>query len=175
MNDTYTPAFGTPQKLTREYVFRLLGTGFAVAVCVMGMIVLTMIYENVFIFYAFILLMIAGVLLRLHLRNKICSFSADDNEVVFKTVFRTCHIAYDDIEKMEISREIMTREEGRYHRYRFFAEKLTITTSRGKKTFARQMDADIGLVTKDPEKLKQIFEDSKFSRLKRFIEEKKAG
>lgn len=37
------------------------------------------------------------------------------------------------------------------------------------------MDADMGLVTSDPERLKQIFEDGKFNRLKKYIENYKAG
>ena len=113
MNDTYTPAYGRPKKLHLGYLCRLFGAGFAIAACITVMIMLTVMFENFIILYIAPALMIAGVVARIIITEKICSFSADENEVVFKAVFRTCRFAYSDIKKLEVSREVMTREKGR--------------------------------------------------------------
>ena len=54
---------------------------------------------------------------------------------------------------------------------RFYAETLTITAGGKEYIFTAKMEIDYNKVAQDPASLQEQFENSKFSKLKRYIED----
>lgn len=99
------------------------------------------------------------------------SFDADDTQVTFSYLGRKTVIRYGEIKDMKIERrnnEFKTRSGIQ----RCYVETLTIYAKEKTYVFSAQMDIDYDEVAKDPASMTAQFENSKFSRLKRYIEER---
>lgn len=98
------------------------------------------------------------------------SFDAGRKKVTFSHLGKNTVIRYDDIMDMKLERQ--NREtRGRGGVTRFYAETLTITADGKEYIFTAKMDIDYDRVAQDPASLQEQFENSKFSKLKRYIED----
>ncbi len=95
------------------------------------------------------------------------NFEANDSHVKFSYFGIKKAIRYDDIESLELER----RNRGSNSR-NIYVETLTITTKRKTYVFSAIMDIDHDKVALNPANLTKQFENSKFSQLKRYIDNK---
>ena len=94
-------------------------------------------------------------------------FEADDSAVTFVRLFKRKRIEYSEIKSIEVK----TEEREQYFRnrkYTHYAEVITFHSAERDFSFA-------GKIYTAPDAPQTQTENSKFMRLKRFIEEKKAG
>jgi hypothetical protein len=96
------------------------------------------------------------------------AFDADDTQVKFSYFGRNTVISYDNIEKLSIERRSNVRSVKGYTD-RFYVETLTITTAEREYSFSAKMDIDYNKIAMDPAYLNEQFENSQFSRLRRYI------
>ena len=97
-------------------------------------------------------------------------FTADEHTVTFRYLLKKTVIAYENIKSIEVKAEY--REERGKGINRYYAEVITFHCADGKDyTFAGKLDTDFEEILKDPSYLQKQIEDSKFSQLKRYIEE----
>ncbi|SFC56074.1 hypothetical protein [Ruminococcus albus] len=99
------------------------------------------------------------------------SFDANDTQVTFSCLGKNTVIRYGEIKDMKIERrnnEFKTRSGIQ----RCYVETLTITTASETHVFSAKMDIDYDKVAANPAELTVQFENSKFSRLKNYIEER---
>ena len=103
------------------------------------------------------------------LANPPSSFDADDKQVKFSCLGRKTTIRYADIEELKLEHSyydrIIKSGEKRY------VETLTISTKDINYVFSAKMYIDYDRSAQNPALLTKQFEDSKFSQLKRYIEE----
>ena len=99
-------------------------------------------------------------------------FSADDRAVTFSHMSQKIVIPYESIKSIDLKTEY--REEsigGGVNKY--YAEVITFHCADGKDhTFAGKLETDFEAILKDPNYLQKQTENSAFSRLKRYIDER---
>ena len=95
---------------------------------------------------------------------------ADSDELSVTMPFRETIISYSDIESISLDHEFKKAEiRGEDD---FYNEILTITDINKKKyVYHKKIELDQNKVAKNPEYMKEQFENSKFSKLKAYIEE----
>ena len=117
---------------------------------------------------AFMLIVI--IMVAFNITEPKASFDADDTQVTFSYLGRKTVIRYGEIKDMKIERrnnEFKTRSGIQ----RCYVETLTITTTDKTYEFKAQMDIDYDKIAMNPTDLTVQFENSKFSKLKTYIEE----
>ena len=117
----------------------------------------------------FLILFIVIFIFSLALQH--ASFEADDTQVTFSYFGKDTVISYDEIENLLIERrhnELRTKSGIQ----RCYVETLTITTAVRTYSFSAEMDIDYDKVAQDPASMTAQFENSAFSRLKCYIEDK---
>jgi hypothetical protein len=98
------------------------------------------------------------------------SFDADDTQVTFSHLGRKTVINFNDIKELKLEHRHNERNvKGGVQRC--YVETLTITTAVRIYSFSAEMDIDYDKVAQDPASMTAQFENSEFSRLKRYIEE----
>ena len=99
------------------------------------------------------------------------NFTADDHAVTFRYLLKKTVIHYESIKSIDLKTEY--REEsigGGVNKY--YTEVITFHCADGKDhTFAGKLETDFEEILKDPNYLQKQTENSKFSRLKRYIDE----
>ncbi len=99
------------------------------------------------------------------------SFSADEHTVTFRYLLKKTVIAYENIKSIEVKAEY--REERGKGINRYYAEVITFHCADGKDyTFAGNLETDFEEILKDPSYLQKLTENSKFTRLKHYIEDR---
>lgn len=99
------------------------------------------------------------------------SFEADDTQVTFSYLGRKTTISYDDIKEIKLEHRHNERST-KAGVERCYVETLTIYAKEKTYVFSAQMDIDYDEVAKDPASMTAQFENSKFSHLKNYIEER---
>ncbi len=95
---------------------------------------------------------------------------ADQDELAVTAFFRETIISYSDIENISIDHEFRKAEIRGADDY--YNEILTITDINKKEyVYYRKLDLDQDEIATNPEYMKEQFENSKFSKLKAYIEE----
>ena len=98
-------------------------------------------------------------------------FTADEHTVTFRYLLKKTVIAYENIKSIEVKAEY--REERGKGINRYYAEVITFHCTEDKDyTFAGKLDTDFEKILKDPSYLQKLTENSKFTRLKHYIEER---
>ena len=98
-------------------------------------------------------------------------FTADEHTVTFRYLLKKTVIAYENIKSIEVKAEY--REERGKGITRYYAEVITFHCADGKDyTFAGKLDTDFEEILKDPSYLQKLTENSKFTRLKHYIEDR---
>lgn len=93
-------------------------------------------------------------------------FEADKTMVTFRYPFRkTVIVHYNYITDMKLERRCIDG------RSRYYMETLTITAGGKEYTFSEKLDIDYDKAAEDPASLQEQFDNSKFSKLKRYIED----
>ena len=102
------------------------------------------------------------------------SFTADDHAVTFRYLLKKTVIPYEKIKSIEVKTEYREQSvRGGVNRY--YAEVMTFHCADGKDyTFAGKLEVYFELILKDPSYLQKQTENSKFSKLKEYIEGKMA-
>ena len=99
------------------------------------------------------------------------SFDADDTQVTFSHLGGKTVIKFNDIKELKLEHRHNERNvKGGVQRC--YVETLTITTAVRIYSFSAEMDIDYDKVAQDPASMTAQFENSAFSRLKRYIEDK---
>ena len=97
-------------------------------------------------------------------------FTADEHTVTFRYLLKKTVIAYENIKSIEVKAEY--REERGKGINRYYAEVITFHCDGEKEyVFGGKLETYFELILKDPSYLQKQIEDSKFSQLKRYIEE----
>ncbi len=97
-------------------------------------------------------------------------FTADEHTVTFRYLLKKTVIAYENIKSIEVKAEY--REERGKGINRYYAEVITFHCDGEKEyVFGGKLKTYFELILKDPSYLQKQIEDSKFSQLKRYIEE----
>ena len=99
------------------------------------------------------------------------SFTADDHAVTFRYLLKKTVIPYESIKSIDLKTEYREQSvRGGVNKY--YAEVITFHCADGKDhTFAGKLETDFEAILKDPNYLQKQTENSKFSRLKRYIDE----
>ena len=102
------------------------------------------------------------------------SFTADDHAVTFRYLLKKTVIHYESIKSIDLKTEYREQSvRGGVNRY--YAEVISFHCADGKDhTFAGKLETDFEAILKDPNYLQKQTDNSKFSRLKAFIEGKMA-
>ena len=102
------------------------------------------------------------------------NFTADDHAVTFSYLLKKTVIPYESIKSIDLKTEYREQSvRGGVNKY--YAEVITFHCADGKDhTFAGKLETDFEAILKDPNYLQKQTENSKFSRLKSFIEGKMA-
>ena len=100
------------------------------------------------------------------------NFTADDHAVTFRYLLKKTVIPYENIKSIEVNAELREmRSRGGVNRY--YAEVISFHCDGEKEyVFGGNLDIDFEAILKDPNYLQKQTENSKFSRLKAFIEGK---
>ena len=102
------------------------------------------------------------------------SFSADERAVTFRYLLKKTVIPYEIIKSIEVNAELREMR-GRGGVNKYYAEVITFHCAAGKDhTFAGKLETDFEAILQDPNYLQKQTENSKFTRLKSFIEGKMA-
>ena len=138
------------------------------ALVMMGLIIITALATKSALLGMLIFFVMLAVLLVIETSK--ASFDAGRDGVTFSHLGKKTVIRYDDITDMKLDRQ--NREvRGRGGVTRFYAETLTITAGGKEYKFTAKMEIDYNKVAQDPASLQEQFENSKFSKLKRYIED----
>ncbi|HCJ40782.1 hypothetical protein [uncultured Ruminococcus sp.] len=102
------------------------------------------------------------------------SFSADERAVTFRYLLKKTVIPYEIIKSIEVNAELREMR-GRGGVNRHYAEVISFHCDGEKEyVFGGNLDIDFEAILKDPNYLQKQTENSAFSRLKAFIEDKMA-
>ena len=97
-------------------------------------------------------------------------FEAKKTCVTFRYLIKKTTIRYKDITNMKLERKNQEYQ-SRSGLSRGYIETLTITANGEEHVYSTAMDIDYDKVAEDPASLQEQFDNSKFSRLKRYIED----
>lgn len=97
-------------------------------------------------------------------------FEAKKTCVTFRYLIKETTIRYKDITNMKLERKNQEYQ-SRSGLSRGYIETLTITANGEDHVYSTAMDIDYDKVAEDPASLQEQFDNSKFSKLKRYIED----
>lgn len=122
-------------------------------------------------FSVLIVSIIMVVIIVLSLAPPAASFEVNDTQVTFSYLGRKTVIEYNHIKELKLERRHNERStKGGIQRC--YVETLTIRTAERVYSYSAEMDIDYDAVAKDPALLTEQFENSKFNKLKEYIEGK---
>ena len=100
------------------------------------------------------------------------SFTADDHAVIFRYLLKKTVIPYESIKSIDLKTEYREQSvRGGVNKY--YAEVITFHCADGKDhTFAGKLETDFEEILKDPNYLQKQTENSKFTKLKHYIEDR---
>ena len=100
------------------------------------------------------------------------NFTADDHAVTFRYLLKKTVIPYESIKSIDLKTEY--REQSvRGGANKYYAEVITFHCADGKDhTFVGKLETDFEEILKDPNYLQKQTENSKFTRLKHYIEDR---
>lgn len=155
--------------MKEKFIYKSGWLDFFVFLCLISGIVFAIVSWTVLlVFFA------AFIFLSIFLSNMSGQFCADDNSVSFNLVFKKINIPYDSIKSAEVSREFIRGGRLTGEAYRCI-ETIKFTCESGEYCFSTFIGVDSEAVAKAPELLAEQFAQSKFSRLKNYIDEKTGG
>lgn len=155
--------------MKENFTYKSEWLDFFVFLCLIVGIVLAMVS-----WIAVLVFLTAFMLSSVLLLNMTGEFCAGDSSVSFNLIFRKIKIPYDSIKSMEVSREFVRGGRLTGEAYRCI-ETIKFICESDEYCFSTFIDVDSEAVAKAPELLAEQFAQSKFSRLKKYIDEKTGG
>lgn len=132
--------------------------------------VIAAVAATIFSYFAGLIVAVVGTPLSILFFNVPGRFTADDSSVSFRLIFKKTEIPYSSIKSIELSREFIKGQlRGEGDRC---IETIKFTCDNGKYSYNSFIEVNMEAVAKAPEQLAEQFSQSKFSRLKSYIDER---